>query len=131
MSYRDRANAAVQTIGTQLGKSLTLDDHGALTLEFAGGRLCWLEVSEADSRVVMSAPVAAAHGEARTAMFEAALQANLHSPRTDHGIVGFDQEGQQLVLMGAFGGDMDAERSLRRSAHSCSPRSRFQKSSMK
>src|SRR5262249_27673562 len=84
--------------------------HGSLALEYANGRQCWLEVSETDSRIVMLASIEAVHANNRAALLEAALRVNADTPRTDHGVIGYDEDRRELILTGAFAGAVDAER---------------------
>jgi len=51
VSYRDRINAVVQSLGAELGSPLSLAADGSLSLEFGGGRHCQLAVSDTEARV--------------------------------------------------------------------------------
>lgn len=110
MSYRDRINTVVQSLGAELGTPLALGADGSLSLEFSEGHHCQLKVSDSEARVSLFAPVAAVHADTRGRLFEAALRLNLDPAQTGGGIVGYDPDQRELVVTTSLGGEVDAAR---------------------
>ena len=110
MSYRERVDHAIQSIGSQLGTPLSLAADGTLSLAFDGSRSCRVALSETDERVVLLAAIAEVHADARAPLFEAALRLNFDRTRTDGGIVGYHADRRELVVFTTIVGEIDADR---------------------
>jgi len=110
VSYRDRINAVVQSLGAELGSPLSLAADGSLSLEFGGGRHCQLAVSDTEARVSLFAPIAAVHADTSGPLFEAALLLNADPTQTGDVIIGYDPDQRELVVATSVEGETDAER---------------------